>query len=453
MKNRQYQVKKTAKNAYRRYRMHKVKKNWVVKSSVISAMILGGSSSASAVEAVDPMAIQQAVDPQEDSPPIEPEVIEQPVEESVLPEEVPDESAPSMEVPVAPDTVESNVSPTENKEVVQEVTQQPQKEETVETPNVETQTETKPTKEVTMTVPSDAINFTEAESRKSDLEIKVDVEIVQPALRVADTVQNEPEIAALIQKLLQAQIDNPTNHNSKVSVSDAANALKAAVPAVSRRKDAAVDRANTATWGETYVDFGSQFGMEWSYQNYLGSAIAALKAGKQNTLAIPPTVTIEELERLTNDVNEKVANIENEIDVLGVPGPLSDQKGTAVKTKVTYRYIDDSGKNVIPDVVKDAVSGNLIPHEKIFIEGYTYNREDKEASDSDMKVDEDGSSVVVYYYKANRGTITYRYIDENGAILSPEHTEQSTVDAEIPERKLDIEDHAFLKMGKAPTAT
>lgn len=44
MKGNKYKiVTSPPKNIYKRYRLHKVKKNWVVKSSVIGAMILGPS--------------------------------------------------------------------------------------------------------------------------------------------------------------------------------------------------------------------------------------------------------------------------------------------------------------------------------------------------------------------------------------------------------------------------
>ena len=173
MKHKSYQMKKKSRTAYRRYRLHKVKKHWVVKSSVIGAMILGGSSSAAAIEAIDPAAIEQAVDPKEVSPPLEPEIVE-PLQEN------------------------SNV---DNTEAAVE-----------EQPTVDS-TETVPTESTEISGVSEAITTETVEeasgntvgTRMTPLEEKVDVEIVKPALNMAQTVQNEPEIAALITEKIRLE--------------------------------------------------------------------------------------------------------------------------------------------------------------------------------------------------------------------------------------------------------
>ncbi|MBO0459531.1 MucBP domain-containing protein, partial [Enterococcus hulanensis] len=403
MKRKYYQIEKKSRTAYRRYRLHKVKKNWVVKSSVIGAMILGGSSSAAAVEAIDPASIEQAVEPSEETPPLEPEVIEQAVDVPVAAEE---KAAEESTEPVAEETKEV----TENVEPVEVKTEEDSK---------------------------DAVGV-----QKTPLEEKIDVEIVQPALSLARTVQNEPEIASLITNLLQAQEDDTVNYYGGVTT--AANELKAAVPEAKRIRGEAVDTANAAILYDGYFEI-----MEgWSYHNLLDSPHAALVDARTGATSLNPTVTSAELVALADEYMVLIRQVENEIINLGKAGPLSDQGNNIVQTKVTYRYIDRSGNKVIEDIVKDAVSGNDITPEKITIEGYTYDGEDRANSDPDMIVNEDGTSMVVYFYRANKAEITYRYVDENGDSIISDHNEASTVDAAIPERIIDIENYTYSAKGE-----
>lgn len=420
MKRKSYQMKKKSRTAYRRYRLHKVKKHWVVKSSVIGAMILGGSSSAAAIESVDPAAIEQAVDPKEVSPPLEPEIVE-PLQEN---SNVDNPEAAAIEEQVTVDSTET--VPTESPEIskVPEAI-------TTEVEEVEQPDEAS----------TDVVG-----TRMTPLEEKVDEEIVKPALNAAQTVQNEPEIAALITNLLQAQQNDTVDHYG--GVTSAANELKAAVPAAIQKRNEAVSQANAALLYDGYFEIRPG----WSYHNVLDAPYAALMAGRSGATSSNPTVTTSELIKLSEDYMVIVRQVIDEITTLRKPGPLSDQGGTGVKTTVTYRYIDRSGKLVIPDVVKDAVSGDEINPEKIAIEGYTYDGEDTDSSDSDMKVNEDGSSLVVYFYRANAGEITYRYVDENGTPIDSDYVEQSTVDAEIPERIIDIENYTYSKKGQIQIA-
>lgn len=308
MKRKYYQMERKSRTAYRRYRLHKVKKNWVVKSSVIGAMILGGSSSASAIEAADTMAIEQAVDPTEDSPAIESEITEQPLAETAASNE---------------EIVEQNVE--------QSITES-------EEPVVDDSTEILQDEEIDEKETAEEVSTVAIDGRKTPLEEKVDVEIVQPALNMAQTVQNEPEIAALIASLLQAQQEDTVNYHGGVTV--AADALKAAVTGAIETRNVAVDKANAAINRWDYRNFQP----DWTYQNFLGPAFTALLEGRTGATSTTPTVTSSELETLADEVVTKGQEIEDEIFTLGKPGPLSDQGGTAVKTTITYRYIDRSGK-------------------------------------------------------------------------------------------------------------
>ena len=350
MKGNKYRiVTSPPKSVYKRYKLHKVKKKWVVKSSVIGAMILGSSLGPSTkAESL----VQNEADMMD-----------------VLPEG------------------------------------------------------------------SDRSGLV-----RSPLTEKVDKEIVQPALTLARAVENEPEIAALIQNLLKIQADNPTDTGG--TVTNAANELRAAIPAVESARRAATTKANQAiNQYKTYIDWEEG----WTYHNVLDQPYQDLLAARSGATATPPTVTTAELKTFTEAFADIGAQVEDEIMTLWGPGPLSDQGGEAVQTTVTYRYLSESGKVILPAfIADDAIVGEQIAERNVEIEGYTF-KEISSDSDSDMLANPDGSSTVTYIYTPKDAQVIYRYVDEEGKEIAPEQSVSTKVDAEIAERMDEIEGYTYLR--------